>query len=127
MTGIEIRRFDELPWKENPAGGNTTDEQLEEARAGGYGRKPLLAGEGGLHLTFVQMGPGLRVEPHSHSAAEAIHVLAGSLTPDGEDRPLATGDSLVVPAEGVYGFTVGPNGVSFLIFRRSEASITHQS
>lgn len=127
MTGIEIRRFDELPWKENPAGGNTTSEQLEQARAAGYGRKPLLVGEGGMHLTFVQMGPGLRVEPHSHGAAEAIHVLAGSLTPDGDVVPLETGDSLVVPADGVYGFTVGPHGVSFLIFRLSEASITHQA
>jgi quercetin dioxygenase-like cupin family protein len=126
MAGIEVRRFEELPWAENPAGGNTTDDQLERARAAGYRRKPLLAGEGDVHLTHVEMGPGMRVEPHSHSAVEAIHVVAGSLTPDGE-APLAVGDSIVVPAGGVYGFTVGDEGVSFLIFRPSEASITHVS
>lgn len=125
MTGIEVRRFDELPWAENPAGGNTSDEQLARARASGYRRKPLLVGEGDVHLTHVQMGPGMRVEPHSHSAVEAIHVVAGSLTPDGEEAPLGPGDSIVVPAGGVYGFEVGPDGVSFLIFRPSEATITH--
>jgi hypothetical protein len=66
------------------------------------------------------------VESHAHSAAEVIHIVAGSLTPAGVDAPLTAGDSLVVPAGAEYGFRVGEEGVRFLIFRPSAATIAYR-
>jgi quercetin dioxygenase-like cupin family protein len=74
-------------------------------------------------LTYVEMGPGWTVPPHSHTAKEIIHVLDGSLTPSGSDQPLGAGGSLVVGADVVYGFSCGPTGVKFLIYRQNDAAI----
>jgi quercetin dioxygenase-like cupin family protein len=125
MGQVEIRRFDSLPWSDDVVEGDD-GERMRRAAAQGYRRKPLLQGEQDVHLTHIQMGPGMEVEPHSHSAAEVIHVLAGSLTPHGADAALTAGDSLVVPAGADYGFRVGADGVKFLIFRPSAAAIAYR-
>jgi quercetin dioxygenase-like cupin family protein len=125
MSDLTVRRFETSEWSEEETKGDNTAEQLERARAGGYRRKRLLAGEGDVFLTHVEMGPGFVVEPHSHNAREVIHVLAGSLTPQGGGDELTTGDSIVIPAGHVYGFRCGKNGVKFLIFRPTQAGIDH--
>jgi hypothetical protein len=47
-------------------------------------------------------------------------VLEGSCEFDGE--PMARFDLVVVEAEQPYGFTAGPDGLSFLVVRRGAAS-----
>jgi quercetin dioxygenase-like cupin family protein len=120
-----IRRFEASEWSDQSKPGDNSEEMLERARAAGYRRKPLLTGEGDVFLTYVEMGPGFTVAPHSHDAQEIIHVIGGSLTPSGTDTELTTGDSVVIPAGHVYGFQCGDEGVKFLIFRPSEAGIAH--
>jgi quercetin dioxygenase-like cupin family protein len=125
MGGFSIQRFDELAWRDQRAEGDNRDEMLERARASGYRRKPLITGDEGVFLTYVEMGPGFTVEPHSHDGGEIIHVIGGSLTPAGVDEPVGPGDSIVVPAGQVYGFRCGEEGVRFLIYRQVDAGIAH--
>jgi quercetin dioxygenase-like cupin family protein len=125
MGDVMISRFADGEWAEEGKPGENTTEQLERARRAGYRRKRLLAGEGGVFLTHVEMGPGFTVTPHTHDVQEVIHVVAGSLLPDGVDAELRAGDSLVVPAHAVYGFRVGAEGVTFLIYRPAAAGIVH--
>ena len=127
MSELLIRRFDDGKWADEAHEGDNPAEMMERAKASGYRRKSLLAGEGEVHLTYIEMGPGFTVDPHSHNAQEVIHVLDGGLTPAGSDSELTAGDSLVIPAGYVYGFTCGQRGVKFLIFRPSDAGIEHVS
>jgi quercetin dioxygenase-like cupin family protein len=63
----------------------------------------------------VYLPPSYVTEPHAHSRDEVIHVLEGEL--DFGSRRLTAGDSVSVPADTLYGFRVGPDGVRFLNFR----------
>jgi quercetin dioxygenase-like cupin family protein len=125
MTELLVRKFDDGEWADESTAGENPAEMMARAKESGYRRKRLLAGEGDVHLTYIEMGPGFTVDPHSHNAREVIHVLAGGLTPAGTADELTAGDSLVVPAGNVYGFTCGSEGVKFLIFRPSDAGISH--
>src|SRR3954453_12474481 len=114
MSELLIRRFDDGDWADESHAGESPTEMMERAKASGYRRKQLLRGEGDVHLTYIEMGPGFTVDPHSHNAREVIHVLEGGLTPAGSQDELTAGDSLVIPAGYVYGFTCGREGVKFL-------------
>ena len=70
---------------------------------------------------FTALVPGHVVAPHSHSHAELIVVLAGSCTFGPPETVLTAHDSVMVPAESEYGFTVGADGISFLIVRNGAA------
>jgi quercetin dioxygenase-like cupin family protein len=96
---------------------------LERAIENGYRRKRLLERDDA-HLTYVEMGPGWVVPPHSHSTGEVIFLLEGSLTPDSTGEALHAGDSISVPAHASYGFTCGGEGVRFLVMRPGEATVT---
>jgi hypothetical protein len=54
--------------------------------------------------------------PHSHSQAELIHLLSGQITLG--RTTLGPGDTLYVQADRRYAFTGGPDGFSFLNYRR---------
>lgn len=125
MSGFSVHRFDDAHWRDQRAEGDNSDAMLERARASGYRRKPLITGDEGVFLTYIEMGPGFTVEPHSHDGGEVIHVLSGSLTPTGVAQPVGAGDSVIVPAGQVYGFRCGDEGVRFLIYRQVDAGISH--
>jgi quercetin dioxygenase-like cupin family protein len=125
MGEFVVRKFSDGKWSDESSPGDNPAAMMARAKAAGYRRKQLLAGEGDVHLTYIEMGPGFTVEPHSHNAREIIHILDGGLTPAGGGDELGTGDSLVIPAGHVYGFTCGGDGVKFLIFRPSAAGIDH--
>lgn len=123
MDGLVVRRFEEIAWAEEEAGDDP--ERLQAAREAGFRRKRLLQGEGDTFMSYVEMGPGLTVDPHSHDSREIIHILAGSLRPVGSDDELTAGDSLVVPEGFSYGFRCGSEGVKFVVIRPSEAGIAY--
>jgi quercetin dioxygenase-like cupin family protein len=125
MSGFSVHRFDEAAWRDQRTEGDNSDEMLERARAAGYRRKPLISGDESVFLTWVEMGPGFEVEPHSHDGSEVIHILSGSLTPTGLATPVGAGDSVVIPAGEIYGFRCGDEGVRFLIYRQVDAGIAH--
>jgi quercetin dioxygenase-like cupin family protein len=122
---LVVRRFSDAGWADQANEGDNSAERLARAKQAGYRRKQLLAGEGDVHLTYVRMGPGFTVDPHSHDAQEIIHIIGGSLTPDGSSDELTRGDSLVIPSGHIYGFRTGDDGVEFLIYRPRAAGIDH--
>jgi quercetin dioxygenase-like cupin family protein len=66
-------------------------------------------------LRTGRAGPYLSA-PHSHSQDELIHVLSGQITLG--RTTLGPGDTLYVQADRRYTFTGGPDGFSFLNYRR---------
>jgi quercetin dioxygenase-like cupin family protein len=67
------------------------------------------------------MPAGFDVPPHTHDTSELMVILEGSLEVS-DGTHLITGDTAVIPAGHLYGFTVGPNGVRFLVTRNADAA-----
>ena len=65
------------------------------------------------------MPPGFAAPVHCHDHSEVFMVLEGSCEFDGE--PMARFDLTVVEANQPYGFTAGPDGLSFLVVRQGAA------
>jgi mannose-6-phosphate isomerase-like protein (cupin superfamily) len=61
--------------------------------------------------------------PHSHDHAELMVILDGSMAFDDGTATveLTRNDAATVTAGHVYGFTVGPGGVRFLLIRTGQA------
>ena len=68
-------------------------------------------------LIEVFLPPNYVAEPHTHGKAEIITILEGDIRVGA--RTLSRGDSVAVPADTMYGFTAGAEGVRFLNFRAS--------
>ena len=66
-------------------------------------------------LFEVFLPPNYVAEPHTHSRDEIITVLEGEL--DFGAHKLTRGAAVSVPADTLYGFRVGPEGVRFLNYR----------
>lgn len=87
----------------------------------GARRSRLTTGQYGFHSHISEMPPGFDVPPHTHDISEHMTILDGSLhVSDG--TVLATGDTVVIPANHLYGFTVGDQGVRFLVVRAADAA-----
>ncbi|MEL7210065.1 MAG: cupin domain-containing protein, partial [Actinomycetota bacterium] len=112
----------EAPWEQR----GSTPEKLraiaDQAGGGGARRAQVTAGELGLHTQLSEMPAGFVVPPHSHSAHELMIVIDGGCTVD--DGPVLTaGDMVEFPGGTEYGFTVGDEGIRFVVVR-PEASVT---
>lgn len=107
--GRRLYRFDDFPWLTAPG----------EDRRGMRGKRPVW-GDGGFFVQHVEMAPGHVVRAHSHSHAELFVVLAGGARFD-DGATVVAGDTAVIDADTVYAFTVGPDGMTFLIVRGADA------
>jgi quercetin dioxygenase-like cupin family protein len=114
-----IHRFEEADWHV-PVAPGTDPEAAADAGRQGAARRLLAQGDGGFYTQVVRMPPGFAAPVHSHDHSEVFMVLEGSCEFDGE--PMARFDLVVVEAEQPYGFTAGPDGLSFLVVRRGAAS-----
>ena len=112
-SGAVVFRFEDLPWRSRET----------DAVDDGLRGKLLAQGEGGFYVQHVEMSPGYEVSPHSHSENEVIIVLDGDCEFGPERAPLRRFDSAVLHAGEVYGFSVGPQGMRFLIVRTGEATL----
>lgn len=87
----------------------------------GVGEKNLLlfseAGETGLSLVYVWFKSHYVLPPHSHDCDCLYYVLDGELRIG--SRVLHQGDGLFVPAEHIYSYEAGPQGVEVLEFRNA--------
>jgi quercetin dioxygenase-like cupin family protein len=119
-----IYRFEDVDWHVPTAPG-TDPEQAEEAGRRGAGRKLLAQGDGGFYAQIVQIPPNFEVPTHSHSHSEIFIVLEGGCSFDGEE--MQRYDMTVVPSNGIYGFSAGPEGVRFLVVRTGAASYADAS
>jgi mannose-6-phosphate isomerase-like protein (cupin superfamily) len=118
-VSTRIHRFEDAEWHV-PVAPGTDPEAAAAAGRQGAARRLLAQGEGGFYTQVVRMPPGFAAPVHSHDHSEVFMVLEGSCDFDGE--PMARFDLVVVEADQHYGFTAGPDGLSFLVVRRGAAS-----
>jgi redox-sensitive bicupin YhaK (pirin superfamily) len=114
-----IHRFDDAEWHVPTAPGTDPEAAAAAGRAGAA-RRFLAQGEGGFFTQVVRMPPGFVAPVHSHDHSEVFMVLEGSCTFDGES--MGRFDLAVVEADQPYGFTAGPEGLSFLVVRQGPAA-----
>ncbi|MEM7142862.1 MAG: cupin domain-containing protein [Actinomycetota bacterium] len=92
----------------------------------GARRSRLTTGQHGFHSHISEMPPGFEVPPHTHNISELMVILEGSIAVTGSDddagTTLGAGDTVVIPANHLYGFTVGDEGVRFLVARAADAA-----
>ncbi len=118
---VHIAKFEALEWTMPKLPPDLSLELREQAAA--VRRKGLAAGEGGFFASQVEMPPGQVTVPHSHDHSELMVILDGSMEFDDGTGPaeLTRNDAATVTAGHVYGFTVGPHGVRFLLIRTGQA------
>jgi quercetin dioxygenase-like cupin family protein len=121
---LTIAVFDDIEWT-NPPVTEQLPEQLREI-ARKIKRKGLVAGECGFFASHVTYPAGHVADPHSHSHSELFVILDGSmeLRTGVTTAMLAQHDAASIPAGQVYGFTIGPDGVAFLLVRAAQATST---
>ena len=114
---VRVTRSAEAAWSSPRLPEGLSDDQL--ARAGQVRRRALADGDGGFFASHVVMPPGLVTDPHHHDHSELMVVLRGSMAfHDGDQTAVLTEhDAAVIDAGHVYGFTVGDEGVEFLLVR----------
>jgi quercetin dioxygenase-like cupin family protein len=115
---------DELPWPDESTAGTAPRELVEEAQRKGAKRKFLAQGQGGFHSQYSVFPPGYPVPRHSHDHDEMIVVLDGGCTLLDDGPTLGAHDSMVLLAGYEYGFTAGPDGMTFLTIRTGKAGTT---
>ncbi len=114
-----VYRFDDMDWHVPVAPGTDPGEAAAAGRQG-VRRRFLAQGDSGFYAQVVEMPAHFDAPAHSHDHAEVFMVLEGSCTVNGEQlRPY---DMTVIPANGTYGFTAGPDGLRFLVVRTGAAS-----
>jgi mannose-6-phosphate isomerase-like protein (cupin superfamily) len=118
---VSVYHFDEMEWHV-PVSEGTDAAQAADAGRQGVRRRLLAQEEDGFYTQIVEMPPRFDAPAHSHSQAEIFMVLEGSCLVNGEE--LGPYDTMVVPKDGVYGFTSGPSGLRFLVVRTGKASFT---
>jgi len=120
-SGPIFRHLADLEWE------TAKDQKAEvaalaaQADALGARRSRLTRGEHGFHSHISEMPPGFEVPPHTHSVGELMVILDGSIDVTG-GTTLEAGDTAVIPADHLYGFTVGEHGVRFLVARTEDAA-----
>ncbi len=114
-------QVDEIPWPDESTT-NAPRELVEDARRKGARRKFLARGEGGFHSQYSVFPAGYTVPPHSHDHDEMIVLLAGSCSLLDGGPKLAAHDSMVLRGGHEYGFTAGPDGMTFLTIRTAPAA-----
>jgi quercetin dioxygenase-like cupin family protein len=108
---------DRVPWADDRASGAIPSAMLDEAERRGGGRKLLAAGEGGFHSSYSEMPPDYAMALHRHDYDELVVVLAGGCEWN-DGRRLVAGDSVVLTAGSVHGFTCGGHGMTLLTVAR---------
>lgn len=119
MTARRVYRFGEADWHV-PAASGTDPAQAAAAGERGARRAFLAQGDAGFYAQVVRMPPGFEAPLHAHDHAEVFTVLEGGCTFDGQ--PMERFDCTVVEADQTYGFTAGPDGLTFLVVRTGEAA-----
>ncbi|MGI4815495.1 MAG: cupin domain-containing protein [Janthinobacterium lividum] len=74
-------------------------------------------GPGGFSLVYAWLKSGFPLPRHSHDSDCVYYIIGGELTLG--NKVLKGGDGFFVPADCVYAYTPGPDGVEILEFRTS--------
>jgi quercetin dioxygenase-like cupin family protein len=124
--------FDDIEWVDELAAPTVPAELREAAQSRGARRKRMATGQAGFFMNHNVMPAGFTVPVHSHDHDELIVVVAGGCTmagdgAAGDGRALAANDAMVLRAGHRYGFTCGPEGMTFLTIRTAEAGTSVQA
>lgn len=120
-TGPIVRHLATLEWETKADQKAEVAALAAEADDVGARRSRLTTGQFGFHSHISEMPAGFEVPPHTHDISEHMTILDGSIhVSDG--TVLVTGDTVVIPASHLYGFTVGAEGVRFLVVRAADAA-----
>ncbi len=111
--------FDTIVWHE-PTGSRADCDRSAEVGPDVPGRKFLVDGQAGFYSQTVRLPPGFVAPPHHHDHPELFMVLEGSCQFNGS--PMAPYDTAVVESNEDYGFTAGPDGVTFHVTRQAVAA-----
>ena len=114
--------LDDIEWPDETREPTAPRELVEQAQRLGARRKFLARGEGGFFSQYSEFPAGYTVPPHSHDHDEMIVLLDGSCTMLGGGPTLAAHDSMVLRGGYEYGFTAGPDGMTFLTIRTGPAT-----
>jgi quercetin dioxygenase-like cupin family protein len=124
MATIRIVDEGQLPWFAKAEGEpEHYDEGAERARLVEVSKEGMHdslrfhhpGSEDELQMLEVRKGPGEETASHAHLADEIIYVLEGELKLGA--RSIGPGSSVYIPAETLYAFKAGPEGLRFLNFR----------
>jgi hypothetical protein len=75
------------------------------------------AGEEGHSLVYAWFGPNYQLPRHSHSADCLYYVISGEAVLG--SQVVKAGSGFFVPADQLYGYRAGPEGVEVLEFRKA--------
>ena len=90
--------------------------ELEALQAGGQITVPFRqSAEDGFSLVEINFAPGYLLPKHSHSSDCLYYIVKGGIVMG--KRELGPGDGFFLPAEQVYAYQAGPEGVTLLEFR----------
>lgn len=115
--------FDEIDWADEGQG-KAPAELLAAAQRLGARRKRMATGQAGFFMNHSVMPAGFEVPRHSHDHDELIVVVAGGCTMLDGGPTLGPNDAMVLPAGHRYGFTCGPEGMTFVTVRTADAATT---
>lgn len=118
---VEVAKFESLEWTAPKLPPDLPEHLREQGLR--VQRRGLAGGHGGFHASYVVMPPGQVTVPHSHDHSELVIIQEGSMSFDAGDGAieLVVHDAATISAGQVYGFTVGAEGVSFLLIRGGAA------
>jgi len=119
MTARRVNRFGEDDWHV-PLASGSDPAQGEAAGERGARRAFLAQGDAGFCAQVVCMPPQFEAPLHAHDYAEVFMLLDRGCTFDGQ--PIERFDCTVIEADQTYEFTAGPDGLTFLVVRTSEAA-----
>ncbi|MFK7894654.1 MAG: cupin domain-containing protein [Myxococcota bacterium] len=97
-----------------------TEPEIEMMVAGGKLTVPFRQpGPDGLSLVEIEFAPGYLLPKHSHSSDCLYYIVKGGIIMG--QRELGPGDGFFLPAEQVYAYRAGAEGVTLLEFRNRTA------
>lgn len=119
-------RFDEIAWADERAGGAVPASLVDAAERTGARRKRIATGQAGFHMNHSELPAGFTIPLHTHDHDELITILAGGCTMLDGGPALGPRDTMVLRAGHAYGFTCGPDGMTFLTIRTADAGTALQ-
>ena len=90
--------------------------EIEKMQGGGHLTVPFRQeGPDGFSLVSIEFAPGYLLPKHSHSSDCLYYIIEGGIVMG--RRELGPGDGFFLPADQVYAYHAGPQGVKLLEFR----------
>jgi quercetin dioxygenase-like cupin family protein len=123
LVGANYFLVDQIDFPDETTSG-APKELVEEAQRTGARRKYLARGEGGFFSQVSWFPAGYTVPPHRHDHDELIMVVEGSLTMLDDGPTLGPLDSMVLTGGHEYGFSAGPDGMTFVTIRTGASTTT---